>query len=331
MPDIRGFFAPKRKAQSVAGTEDETPSKREKLETSQAEEVPTTQAQPTAASSKTPSPSTDVEASSATPTSGLSEEQQRRIEMNLAAAQAKRNAQTDPVGLIETMACVSSDWRTALAPELSKPYFRSLMRFLRNEYSTRTILPPAPKALTALQLCPLSKIRVVILGQDPYFSHPDQANGLAFSVSKNVQIPPSLRNMIKEAVQDVGIPQPRHGALECWARQGVLLLNTVLTVRHGTANSHQKKGWEHFTDAIIKKVNRECDGVVFLLWGKPAQKKMSFIHSSRHTVIKSSHPSPLSAGRKTKDCGAFLGSKCYSKVNAILRERGEQEIDWAIV
>ena len=250
--------------------------------------------------------------------------------MNMAAAKAKRNAQSDPVGLIETMALVGADWRMALAPELAKPYFRSLMRFLRAEYASRTILPAAPKVFTALQLCPLSKVRVVILGQDPYFSQKDQANGLAFSVQKGVQIPPSLRNMVKEASEDVGIPRPPHGSLECWARQGVLLLNTVLTVRHGTANSHQKKGWEQFTDAIIRRVNRECDGVVFLLWGKPAQKKMTFIHSTRHTVIKSSHPSPLSASRPTKDCGAFLGSRCYSKVNAILAERGDTPIDWAI-
>eukprot|EP01036_Dinobryon_divergens_P027089 gene27089-35804_t len=209
------------------------------------------------------------------------------------------------------MDSLEPSWRQRLLPEYTKPYFQRLMAFVGQEIdSGKTIYPPSEDVFTALNLCPFDKTRVVIIGQDPYHG-PGQAHGLAFSVRKGVQIPPSLRNMITEH----------------WATQGVLLLNTVLTVRKADANSHQKKGWEEFTDSVVRELGKR-KGLVYLLWGKPAQLKCKGIDSKSNVVITSSHPSPLSA-YKTDE--AFIGSRCFSRCNAALVAAGQQPIDWNIL
>lgn len=224
-----------------------------------------------------------------------------------------------------------SEWSTALIEESEKTYWKSLQRFVSSQRKVATIFPPEKEVFSAFRLCPLSCVRVVILGQDPYHG-PGQAHGLAFSVQHGVQIPPSLRNMVKEAAADVGTElKPQHGCLEHWSTQGVLLLNTVLTVRKANANSHKKQGWEQFTDSVIKLISARCSGIVFLLWGKPSILKAKLVDSKKHHILKSTHPSPLSATRGSKDAVAFIGSRCFSRTNELLEASGGKPIDWSIV
>ncbi len=216
---------------------------------------------------------------------------------------------------------IESGWKQLLKEEFDKEYFINLTHFVREEYKSQTIYPPAAKIFSAFDLCPLDKTRVVILGQDPYHDI-NQAHGLCFSVNDGIKIPPSLVNIYKEIESDCGINIPQSGNLERWAKQGVLLLNATLTVRAHQAGSHQKKGWEEFTDSVIKKLAHEKENIVFLLWGAYAGKKSEFIDPSRHYILKSPHPSPLSAHR------GFLGNKHFSKTNAFLKSKGLQEIQW---
>lgn len=220
-----------------------------------------------------------------------------------------------------------SSWYVLLEKEFKKGSFQTLARFLEGEEGRKkTIYPPPCDVFAALRDSAFADIKVVILGQDPYHG-PQQAHGLSFSVREGIPPPPSLKNIFKEAMNDVGIKRPNHGCLSCWSRQGVLLLNTVLTVRRGEANSHQKKGWEQFTDAVISKINSEGSNVVFLLWGRPAQQKGALINAKRHLVIRSSHPSPLGAAKTN---APFLGSKCFSRANSYLEEHGKEPIDWNV-
>jgi uracil-DNA glycosylase len=220
---------------------------------------------------------------------------------------------------------LSDSWRTILADEFTKPYWASLEEFVAKEREDNPgkIYPSPENVFTALNAMPYEDIKVLLLGQDPYHG-PDQAHGLSFSVLPGIKIPPSLRNMYKELATDTGAVIPKHGTLTSWAQQGVLLLNTVLTVRHKEANSHKRQGWEKFTDAIIKKLNERDDAVIFLLWGGAAKKKKKKIAEDRHIIVESAHPSPLSAHN------GFFGSKPYTKVNAALTELGKTPIDWSI-
>ncbi len=214
-------------------------------------------------------------------------------------------------------------WRPVLAAETQKPYWKTLQQFVREERRKHKVFPPDKEVFAALHLTPYDEVNVLILGQDPY--HDDgQAHGLCFSVRPDVAIPPSLMNIYKELHDDLGCKIPNNGNLIPWARQGVLLLNAVLTVRAHQANSHAGKGWETFTDAVIRAVNARPDRVVFVLWGAYARKKKSLIDTSRHVIIESAHPSPLSAAN------GFFGSRPFSKINAALREAGKPEIDWQI-
>ncbi|MHA6718332.1 uracil-DNA glycosylase [Sphingomonas sp. RS6] len=219
-------------------------------------------------------------------------------------------------------------WLAPLQDEFNQPYMAALRDYLRAEKAAgKRIFPAGSEWFRALDLTPLDQVRVVILGQDPYHGE-GQAHGLCFSVRPGVRTPPSLVNIYKEMEADLGIPRAGHGFLEHWARQGVLLLNSVLTVEMGRAAAHQGRGWERFTDAVIRLVNAQVEPVVFLLWGSHAQKKAAFVDSiergGRHLVLKSSHPSPLSAH------GGFFGSRPFSKANAFLESRGRQPIDWAL-
>jgi uracil-DNA glycosylase len=214
-------------------------------------------------------------------------------------------------------------WRQALAGELGAPYFQELSRFLSKERAAKEIYPAPRQVFAALEHTPLAKVRVVILGQDPYHGA-GQAMGLSFSVPPGEAQPPSLRNIFKELQSDLGVPPPRHGNLTAWADQGVLLLNAVLTVEADKAGSHAKHGWEDFTDAVLKVLSEKREGLVFVLWGAYAQKKAALIDQTKHLVLTSAHPSPLSAHR------GFFGSKPFSKINAYLRARGEKEIDWRL-
>lgn len=216
---------------------------------------------------------------------------------------------------------IESSWKSVLKDEFEKEYFIKLTDFVRDEYSTATIYPPAGLIFNAFNLCPFSNVKTVIIGQDPYHS-PGQAHGLCFSVREGIDLPPSLVNIFKEIEKDLRILPPASGNLERWARQGVLLLNATLTVRAHLAGSHQKKGWEQFTDAAITKINMEKNNIVFLLWGAYAQKKGEVIDSTRHLVLESVHPSPLSASR------GFFGNAHFSKCNKYLTEKGIQPIDW---
>lgn len=218
---------------------------------------------------------------------------------------------------------INNSWQDILQEEFEKPYYRRLHQFLKNEYATEVIHPDMYHIFEALSLTPYEKVKVVILGQDPYHG-PNQAHGLAFSVQPGVKIPPSLVNIYKEMQADLGIPPANHGNLTTWGKQGVLLLNTVLTVRNGQAFSHRGQGWETFTDAVIEKLNEREQPVVFILWGKPAQTKTAMIDQSRHIILKAPHPSPLSASR------GFFGSKPFSKVNDALIALGEEPIDWRL-
>jgi len=221
------------------------------------------------------------------------------------------------------MTILKNDWAAELEPEFSKPYYLELRAFLAEEYRARAVYPDMYDIFNALHYTPLSETKVVILGQDPYHG-PGQAHGLSFSVKEGIGAPPSLQNMFKELRDDLGCEIPDHGHLLHWAKQGVLLLNTVLTVRAHEANSHKDKGWEKFTDSVIAAVNRKADPVVFLLWGSHAQKKAELITNKKHLQIRTPHPSPLSAYR------GFFGSKPFSRTNQFLRSVGSREIDWQI-
>jgi uracil-DNA glycosylase len=215
-------------------------------------------------------------------------------------------------------------WLGPLRAEFDRPYMGELKQFLLDERDKgRTIFPRASNWFRALDLTPLDEVRVVILGQDPYHG-PGQAHGLCFSVPPGVRPPPSLMNIFKELQSDLGITPGRHGLLEHWAKQGVLLLNSVLTVEMGQAASHREKGWERFTDAVVRLVNEKPDPVVFMLWGGYAQKKAAFVDTSRHLVLKAPHPSPLSAH------SGFFGCRHFSKANAFLESKGLAPIDWAL-
>lgn len=218
---------------------------------------------------------------------------------------------------------LKNDWKEALDPEFQKPYYKELRNFLIQEYQTRQIFPPMHDIFNALHYTPLSRVRVMILGQDPYHDV-NQAHGLCFSVLPGQQPPPSLQNIYKELHDDLGCPIPNHGYLKKWADQGVLLLNTVLTVRAHQANSHQNKGWEQFTDAVIETVNRQQRPVVYFLWGKPAQSKRPMLTNPSHLILQAPHPSPLSAYR------GFFGSQPFSRANDFLEKNGVGSIDWCI-
>lgn len=216
---------------------------------------------------------------------------------------------------------IESSWKEKLQGEFDKPYFKTLTDFVRDEYSHYRIYPPGELIFNAFNLCPFDKVKVVLLGQDPYHE-PGQAQGLCFSVNDGQTFPPSLVNIFKEIKDDIGTAIPQSGSLVRWAEQGVLLLNATLTVREHQAGSHQNKGWETFTDEVIKILNADKEHVVFMLWGNYAQRKGAFIDRSRHLVLTSAHPSPLSAHR------GFFGNHHFSLANSFLREHGMSEIVW---
>lgn len=216
-----------------------------------------------------------------------------------------------------------TDWNPVLRGEFAKPYWQQLQRFVADQRTRYTVFPAEEDVFAALHLTSFADTRVVILGQDPYHG-PQQAHGLCFSVHKGVAVPPSLANIYKELHSDLGLAIPRHGNLEAWARQGVLLLNTTLTVRAGQAASHQGQGWEIFTDEVLRTVSGKQQRVVFVLWGSAARKKKSLIDLSRHVVLESAHPSPLSAHN------GFFGSRPFSRANAAMVEAGLQPIDWSL-
>ena len=219
---------------------------------------------------------------------------------------------------------LDASWRGRLQEEFESPYMSTLREFLREQQALgKTIFPPGPEIFAALNATPFDKVKVVILGQDPYHG-PGQAHGLCFSVRRGVRVPPSLKNIYKELSADVGFMPPEHGCLEEWAKQGVLLLNAVLTVEASLAASHQGKGWEKFTDSIIHQLNENAAGIVFLLWGSYAQKKGAMIDRQKHLVLQSVHPSPLSASR------GFFGNHHFSKSNEYLREQNKTAIDWQL-
>jgi uracil-DNA glycosylase len=216
---------------------------------------------------------------------------------------------------------IAPSWKSHLEEEFSKPYFTQLIDFVKSEYATQTVYPPGREIFRSFDECDFDKVKVVIIGQDPYHG-PGQANGLCFSVRENVRMPPSLVNIFKEIKNDLGKPIPQSGDLERWAQQGVLLLNATLTVRASSPGSHQNKGWESFTDAVIKTISDQKEHVVFLLWGAYAQKKGEIIDRSKHYVLLSPHPSPFSADR------GFFGNKHFSKANDYLKSKGLKEIEW---
>jgi uracil-DNA glycosylase len=220
------------------------------------------------------------------------------------------------------MVKIAESWRPILADEFEKPYFQKLTAWVRGEYATTTVYPLGSQIFHAFDACPFDEVKVVILGQDPYHGK-NQAHGLAFSVNEGIRTPPSLQNIFKELQDDIpGTPAPANGNLDRWASQGVLLLNATLTVRAATPGSHQKKGWEEFTDAVIRKVSEGRPHVVFILWGAYAQKKEELIDARKHLILKAAHPSPYSADR------GFFGSKPFSQTNAWLEKQGEQPITW---
>lgn len=221
------------------------------------------------------------------------------------------------------MAMIENDWLTVLGDEFKKPYYKELYQFVLEEYNTVQVFPPADDIFNAFHLTPLSRVKVVIIGQDPYHNV-GQAHGLCFSVKPEVEIPPSLVNIYQELHDDLGCYIPNNGYLVKWAKQGVLMLNTVLTVRAHQANSHRGKGWEEFTDAAIRALNTQDRPVVFILWGRPAQMKKSMLNNPNHLILEAPHPSPLSAYR------GFFGSRPFSRTNSFLEERGAEPIDWQI-
>jgi uracil-DNA glycosylase len=216
---------------------------------------------------------------------------------------------------------IESSWKEQLASEFEKPYFSALVNFVKSEYAARTVYPKGNRIFNAFEKTPFDQVKVVILGQDPYHE-PGQAHGLCFSVNDGIPLPPSLQNIYKELSDDLGIKPPASGNLERWAEQGVLLLNATLTVQAHQAASHQNKGWETFTDAVIHQIAKEKEHLVFILWGAYAQKKAAFVDPSRHLILKSAHPSPLSSHR------GFFGSKPFSKTNEYLRQTGQTPIHW---
>lgn len=216
---------------------------------------------------------------------------------------------------------IEAGWKAKMAEEFNKDYFIRLSAFVKEEYRMNTIYPPGSLIFNAFNLCPFDKVKVVIIGQDPYHG-PGQAHGLCFSVKDNVQFPPSLINIFKEIQSDTGMPRPISGNLERWSKQGVLLLNATLTVRAHMAGSHQKKGWENFTDAVINVLNRDKNNLVFILWGAYAQKKGETIDRTKHLVLESVHPSPLSASR------GFFGNKHFSTCNEYLTKNGLEPVNW---
>jgi len=218
---------------------------------------------------------------------------------------------------------IENDWLPALGAEFKKPYYKNLYEFVKNEYNTTQVFPPADDIFNAFHFTPLSEVKAVIIGQDPYHE-PGQAHGLCFSVKPGVDIPPSLVNIYKELSDDLGCYIPNNGYLEKWAKQGVLMLNTVLTVQAHRANSHRGRGWEEFTDAAIRALNAQDRPIVFVLWGKPAQSKKSMLNNPKHLILEAPHPSPLSSYR------GFFGSKPFSKTNEFLKKNGLPPIDWQI-
>lgn len=218
---------------------------------------------------------------------------------------------------------LTGEWLDALQGEFRKPYYKSLFQTVNEEYKSRVVFPPADDIFNAFHFTPLSQVKVVILGQDPYHNR-GQAHGLCFSVKKGVEIPPSLVNIYKELHDDLGCYMPNNGYLEKWARQGVLMLNTVLTVRAHQANSHRNLGWEEFTDAAIRVLNGQEQPIVYILWGRPAQAKKRMLHNPNHLILEAPHPSPFSAS------GGFFGSRPFSQTNAFLESRGLPPIDWQI-
>ena len=221
------------------------------------------------------------------------------------------------------MGAIQNDWLEAVGGEFHKPYYKELYEFVKEEYNTKTVYPPADDIFNALHLTPLKDVKVLVLGQDPYHNV-NQAHGLSFSVLPGQKVPPSLQNIYQELHDDLGCYIPNHGYLEKWAKQGVLMLNTVLTVRAHQANSHRGIGWEEFTDACIRICSEQDRPMVFILWGKPAQTKKSMLHNPKHLILEAPHPSPLSAYR------GFFGSKPFSKTNEYLQENGLAPIDWQI-
>lgn len=221
------------------------------------------------------------------------------------------------------MAAISNDWLAPLTPEFAKPYYRELYKKVKEEYATHMIFPPSSEVFSAFELTPLADVKVVILGQDPYHNV-GQAHGLCFSVKPDVEIPPSLVNIYKELHDDLGCYIPNNGYLVKWAKQGVLMLNTVLTVRAHQANSHRGIGWEEFTNAAIRVLNEQDRPIVFILWGSPAQRKKEMLNNPKHLILEAPHPSPLSAYR------GFFGSKPFSQTNAFLEKNGLTPIDWQI-
>lgn len=217
---------------------------------------------------------------------------------------------------------INPSWKPFLQGEFNQPYFKNLTEFVKEEYSKHQCFPPGNLIFNAFEKCPLDQLKVVIIGQDPYHNY-HQANGLCFSVNDGIAHPPSLINIFKEIETDVNTPYPTSGNLERWAEQGVFLLNATLTVRAHEAGSHQKKGWETFTDAVIKTISEQKEGVVFLLWGGFAKQKAKLIDGKKHHILMSGHPSPLSANR-----GYWFGNKHFSKTNAILKDNGFEVIDW---
>lgn len=218
---------------------------------------------------------------------------------------------------------IQTDWKDILADTFHQPYFKQLSDFLEAEYKHQVIYPKKENLFEALNKTPYQQTQVLILGQDPYHG-PNQAHGLSFSVLPGSKIPPSLRNIYKELESDLGYPAVQHGFLEAWANQGVLLLNTVLTVRDGQPNSHRQKGWEQFTDTIITELNKRDEPVIFVLWGKPAQQKATMIDATKHTILTAPHPSPLSAYR------GFFGSKPFSSINDTLLAMQKNPINWQL-
>ncbi|MCI9147698.1 MAG: uracil-DNA glycosylase [Hungatella sp.] len=221
------------------------------------------------------------------------------------------------------MGAIQNDWLEAIGEEFRKPYYKELYDFVKSEYSTTAVYPPSDDIFNALHLTALKDVKVLVLGQDPYHGA-NQAHGLSFSVLPGQKVPPSLRNIYQELHDDLGCYIPNNGYLEKWAKQGVLMLNTVLTVRAHKPNSHQGKGWEHFTDAIIEAVNKEDRPVVYLLWGRPAQSKIPMLNNPNHLILKAPHPSPYSADR------GFFGCRHFSQANEFLKSNGQEPIDWQI-
>lgn len=217
---------------------------------------------------------------------------------------------------------IEASWKEILKEEFEKPYFQNLINFVKSEYQQHVCYPKGNQIFAAFNSCPLNQVKIVIIGQDPYHGA-GQANGMCFSVNENIAFPPSLVNIFKEIQSDLQLPFPKTGNLERWAQQGVLLLNATLTVRKGEAGSHQNKGWEIFTDAVIQKISEQHQGIVFLLWGGFAKKKGAKINRSNHLILESGHPSPLSANK-----GHWFGNQHFSKTNAFLIENGKKEIDW---